>query len=311
MGHLNKDALANTQSVTTTIPTISFKTKALCSVCLKDKQKVTEFPSHSQSKTSRVLEHVNTDKSEVARRFESFKTMYENQWGERIKCLRSDNGTEFVNKVMDEICQRNGIVRQKTVPYSPQQYGVAERMNRTIIKKARSMVHCKGLSSSWWEETISTAVYFINRTTNSTHTDATPYAIGFKMKPRLDHLRVFRSMGYAHVEDAKRTKIELKSFKCMFLGYGDNTKGYRVYDLEPNKVKMSRSVKVDEREVNWIYSTSMTGRTEVINMIKDIDEVAQRLNLRTKMILTMTILSIRRHPNDLVLIKTTCLQKLY
>ncbi|CAI5737492.1 unnamed protein product [Peronospora farinosa] len=61
MGHLNKDALANTQSVTTTIPTISFKTKALCSVCLKDKQKVTEFPSHSQSKTSRVLEHVNTD----------------------------------------------------------------------------------------------------------------------------------------------------------------------------------------------------------------------------------------------------------
>ncbi|CAI5737489.1 unnamed protein product [Peronospora farinosa] len=182
--------------------------------------------------------------------------MYENQWGERIKCLRSDNGTEFVNKVMDEICQRNGIVRQKTVPYSPQQYGVAERMNRTIIKKARSMVHCKGLSSSWWEETISTAVYFINRTTNSTHTDATPYAIGFKMKPRLDHLRVFRSMGYAHVEDAKRTKIELKSFKCMFLGYGDNTKGYRVYDLEPNKVKMSRSVKVDEREDEPMESTA-------------------------------------------------------
>ncbi|CAI5714049.1 unnamed protein product [Peronospora farinosa] len=65
----------------------------------------------------------------------------------------------------------------------------------------------------------------------------------------------------------------------MFLGYGVNTKGYRVYDLELNKVKISRSVKLDEREVNGIYSTStMTEKTEVINVIKDIEEVAQPEN---------------------------------
>ncbi|CAI5716262.1 unnamed protein product [Peronospora farinosa] len=154
------------------------------------------------------------------------------------------------------------------------------------------------------------------------------------MKPRLDHLRVFESIGYAHVDDAKRTKLEPNSFKCMFLGYGDNTKGYRVYELKLNKVKMSRSVKLDEREVNGIYSTSMTEKTEVINVIKDIDEVAQPENEKessvedepmestadlfedvemqeTTMILTMTIISIRRHPNDLVLIKIIYLQKLY
>ncbi|CAI5726240.1 unnamed protein product [Peronospora farinosa] len=405
MGHLNKDALEKTQRVTTGIPITNFKTKALSSGCLKGKQTVTQFPSHSQTKTSRVLELVHTDlmgpmktrsiggakyvlnfvddyskyvvenflkkKSEVPRRFESFKTMYENQWGERIKCLRSDNGTEFVNKAMDTFCQRNGIVHQKTVPYSPQQNGVAERMNRTIMEKARSMMHYKGVSTSWWAEAVSTLVYLINRTTNSKHTDATPYAIGFKMKPRLDHLRVFGSIGYAHVDDAKRTKLEPKKYKCMFLGYGDNTKGYRVYDLELNKVKMSRSVKLDEREVNGIYRTSMTEKTEVINVIEDIDEVAQpenekespvedepmestadpfedvemqedehepmssgrelttyhrvhestangdmvfrpeRERSRPTMILTMTIISIRRHPNDLVLIKLTYLQKLY
>ena len=67
-------------------------------------------------------------------------------------------------------------------------------------------------------------------------------------------------MGYAHVEDAKRTKLEPYSFKCMFLGYGDDTKSYRVYDLELNKVKMSRPAKLDDREVNGIYNTSMTGK---------------------------------------------------
>ena len=58
------------------------------------------------------------------------------------------------------------------------------------------------------------------------------------------------SIGYAHIEDAKRTKLEPKSFKCIPVGYGDNTKGYRVYDLDLNKVKISGSTKLDEREVN-------------------------------------------------------------
>ena len=82
-------------------------------------------------------------------------------------------------------------------------------------------------------------------------------------------------MGYAHVKDAERTKLEPKIFKCMFLGYGNSTKGYRAYDMELIKIKVSRSVKIDERGVNGIYNISMTGKTAVINVIKDIDEVAQ------------------------------------
>ena len=57
----------------------------------------------------------------------------ENQWCERIKCLRSNNSTEFVNEEMDKMCTLNGIVHQKTVPYSLQQNGVAECINRTIM----------------------------------------------------------------------------------------------------------------------------------------------------------------------------------
>lgn len=75
------------------------------------------------------------------------------------------------------------------------------------------------------------------------------------MKPQMDHLRVFGSHGYAYMDDVKRTKLESKSFKCMFLGYAENVKGYRVFDLENAKIKMTRSVKFDEREVGGIYDT--------------------------------------------------------
>ncbi|OWZ15106.1 polyprotein [Phytophthora megakarya] len=123
-------------------------------------------------------------------------------------------------------------------------------MNRTIMEKARSMLHYKGVTTLWWAEAVSTAVYLINWTSTSTRPTTTPYESSFKVKPRLDHLRVFESIGYAHIDKAMRTKLEAKSFKCMFLGYAEVSKGYRVYDLESNKVKVSRSVKLDERLVN-------------------------------------------------------------
>ena len=69
----------------------------------------------------------------------------------------------------------------------------------------------------WWSEAVSTSVYLINRYTNSTHSSMTSYVLAFKDKPRLDHLRLFGSVGYAHVDKAKRTKLDPKRFKCMFL----------------------------------------------------------------------------------------------
>ncbi|KAE9153250.1 hypothetical protein PF005_g33422 [Phytophthora fragariae] len=131
--------------------------------CMKGKQTVAHFPSRSMSKTTKVLQLVHTDyvvayfitkESEVLVKFKTFMNLYENQWGERIKCLRSDNGTEFVNKEMDRLCASNGIVHQKTEPYSPQQNGVAERMNRTIMEKARIMLYYKGISTMWWAEAV-------------------------------------------------------------------------------------------------------------------------------------------------------------
>ena len=175
LGHPGKAGMNRTQRATSGMPAMKQGIKKLCSGCMKGKQTVDTFPSQSLTRTSPVLELVHTDvmgpmktvskggtrfvltfvddysrfvvayfmkhKSEVAARFSEFKAFYENQWGKRLKCIRSDNGTEFVNKKISDICARNGIMHQRTVPYSPQQNGVAERMIRTIMDKARSMLY--------------------------------------------------------------------------------------------------------------------------------------------------------------------------
>nr|CAI72292.1 putative polyprotein [Phytophthora infestans] len=307
MGHLNKDALTKTQRSTIGIPHVKNGNETLCGGCMKGKQTVTTFPSRSLTRTTRVLELVHTDvmgpmrtiskggakyvltfvddysrfvvayfmksKSEVGSKLKEFKALYETQWGERLKCLRSDNGTEFVNKTVLELCKRNGIVHQRSVPYSPQQNGVSERMNRTIMEKARSMLHYKSMSTQWWAEAVSTAVYLINRSTNTSNSDVTPYELSFQVKPRMEHLRVFGSQGYAHVNDVIRTKLEPKSFKCTFLGYAENVKGYRVYDMDASKVKVTRSVKLDEREVGGIYDTQSPASGTVIHVTRNDDTI--------------------------------------
>lgn len=163
-------------------------------------------------------------------------------------------------------------MHQRTVPYSPQQNGVAERMNRTIMEKARSMLHYKSVSTEWWAEAVHTAVYLINRSSNTAHVNSTSYELSFKVKPHMEHLRVFGSQGYAQIDGAKRTKLESKSFRCMFLGYAENVKGYRLFDLDDAKVKMSRSVKLDKREVGGIYDTQSSQLGTVIQMTTERDD---------------------------------------
>uniref|UniRef100_A0AAV1UBQ4 Polyprotein n=1 Tax=Peronospora matthiolae TaxID=2874970 RepID=A0AAV1UBQ4_9STRA len=306
LGHPGRSGMDKTQRATSGMPAVKQGIEKLCSGCMKGKLTIDTFPPQSLTRTSLVLELVHTDvmgpmktvskggarfvltfvddysrfvaayfmkhKSEVAARLSEFKAFYENQWGKHLKCIRSDNGTEFVNKKIAHICARNGIVHQRTVPYSPQQNGVAERINRTIMEKARSMLYYKGIDMQWWAEAVSTAVYLINRSTNSANSDVTPFEVGFKMKPSIEHLRVFGSQGYAHIDDAKRTKLEPKSYRCMFLGYSENTKGYRVFNLERSKVVISRSVKLDEREVEGIYDTVVPDKVPVVKYIRDTDE---------------------------------------
>jgi transposase InsO family protein len=98
-------------------------------------------------------------KSEIFTRFQEFRALVENQSGKKIKVLRSDNGGEYSSRQFVDFCAQHGIKRQMTIPYNPQQNGVAERKSRAITDAARSMLNDQSLPLYLWAEACATAVY--------------------------------------------------------------------------------------------------------------------------------------------------------
>ena len=127
----------------------------------------------------------------------------ENQTEKKIKVLRTDNGGEFCSKEFEELCKKCGIAWQKTTPYTPQQNGVAEKMNKTLMERARSMLHGAGLGQEFWVEAVNTACYLVNRSPSSALEDKTPQEVWTGKKPSLSHLRVVGCDAYVHVPKEK------------------------------------------------------------------------------------------------------------
>jgi transposase InsO family protein len=89
--------------------------------------------------------------------------LVENETGKMLKCLRLENGGEYCSKEFDDYCSYHGICREKTFPGTPQENGVLERMNRTILERARSMRFHSWFPLQFWEDVVYTIVYLINR----------------------------------------------------------------------------------------------------------------------------------------------------
>nr|KYP68962.1 Retrovirus-related Pol polyprotein from transposon TNT 1-94 [Cajanus cajan] len=192
------------------------------------------------------------EKSEVFGILKKFKTLVEKQSGKQIKVLRSDRGKEYTSHEFDKFCEDEGIEQKLTVSYSPQQNGVSERKNRTVMEMARSMLKEKGLPNTFWAEVVYTAVYILNRCPTRTVQDKTLIEAWSGKKPSTKHLRVFGSICYIHVLEEKRHKLEDKIVRGIFLGYSIQSKGYRVYNLQTKKLIISRDVEVDENVTcNW------------------------------------------------------------
>ena len=184
-------------------------------------------------------------KDQAFESFKSWKKLVENQTSKKIKTLRTDNGLEFCNNEFNKFCEKEGIQRHRTVRYTPQQNGVAERMNRTILDKVRCLLIGSGLSQSFWGEAATTAVYLINRSPSSAINLKTPEELWTGRAPNLKHLRVFGCACYAHQSEGK---LEPRALKGVFLGYPLGVKGYRLWLREQKgfRVIISRDVVFDE-----------------------------------------------------------------
>ncbi|RVW93884.1 Retrovirus-related Pol polyprotein from transposon TNT 1-94 [Vitis vinifera] len=155
-----------------------------------------------------------------------WKAMVEIETGLKVKYLRSDNGGEYIDGGFSEYCAAQGIRMEKTIPRTPQQNGVAERMNRTLNERTRSMRLHARLLKTFWANAVSTAAYLINRGPSVSMEFRLPEEVWSGKEVKFSHLKVFGCVSYVHIDSDARSKLDAKSKICFFIGYGDEKLPY-------------------------------------------------------------------------------------
>lgn len=256
-----------------------------CEQCAEGKQTRNSFKARTEIKAKQPLELVHSDvcgmgepslsgslyfvtfvddhtryvwtymlkrKSEVYSKFREWRAMVEKESGYALRTFRSDNGGEYISSEFEEYLKSQGIRHEYTIPKTPEQNGVAERMNRTLVEKVRCMLADSGLPKVFWAETLSTATYLHNRSPTKPLGGVTPSEAWTGLKPTVGHLRRYGCAAYAHIPKDERSKLDAKSRKCIHLGYGTKVKGYRLYDKAKKQIFHSRDVKFDEANRGYI-----------------------------------------------------------
>ncbi|KAD2804590.1 hypothetical protein E3N88_37967 [Mikania micrantha] len=166
------------------------------------------FPSvriaYRGSSGSGVWSYSLKSKDQVFDVFKQFHALVERQTGKKLKCIRTDNGGEYIGP-FDAYCIEKGIRHQKSPPKTPQLNGLVERMNRTLAERVKYRV--------WRGKYVS-----------------------------YNHLRVFGCKAFVHIPKDERSKLDVKTKPCIFLGYGQDEFGYRLYDPVSKKLVRSREV---------------------------------------------------------------------
>ena len=294
-----------------------------CEPCAEGKQQHTKFPRDESNRAENKLDLVHTDvcgkmdepslskkeyfvsfiddktrfawtypirkKSDTFETFLRWKAKAERSSERKLKTLRSDNGGEYISNEFEEYLEQEGIHHQNTIPKTPQQNGVAERMNRTLEESIRSMLSESKMPKQFWAEALSTATYLRNLSPTKAVKDITPYEAWSSIKPDVQHLRVFGSICYAHIHKTERQKLDPKSRKAMLLGYGDKVKGYRLYDLKDKKVFHSRDVLFKEM-------TFKENKKATLERIEESDEETEVTNDEEIVLTEMT--NINQDPED-------------
>ncbi|GJY15457.1 putative ribonuclease H-like domain-containing protein [Tanacetum coccineum] len=251
LGHINFKNLNKVvkDNLVRGLPTKLFENNQTCVACLKGKQHRASFTDGysrftwvffltTKDETSEILKRfIKEIENLVDKKVESFIKEIENLVDKKVKIIRSDNGTEFKNKVMDDFCREKGIKREYSIAKTPQQNGVAKRRNRTLIEAFRTMLTDFKLPTTFWEEAVSTACYVQNRVLVVKPQNKTPYELFRRFKPTLSFMRPFG----CHVTILNTLdslgKFNGKSDEGFFVGYSLSSKAFRVYNTRTRRVE--------------------------------------------------------------------------
>jgi hypothetical protein len=173
--------------------------------------------------------------------------LVENEIGKWLKCLRLDTGGEYCNKEFKNYCSYHGIRREKTIPRTPQENGVSERMDRRIMEHAKSMRLHARFPLQFWEDVVNTIVYLINKGPLISLGGGIPEDAWIGKRVNYSFLKTFGFEAFVHIDKENRTKLEAKSKKCTFIGYGVNDFGYHLWDYENKKIIRIRDVIFNEK----------------------------------------------------------------
>lgn len=173
----------------------------------------------------------------VRRHIEKLK----NHLNKKPKILRSDRGTEYLNKDLQTFLADEGIKFECTVGYAPEQNGTAERMNRTLMEPARTMLAEAGLPKCYWAEAVRHSCYVYNRLVNRKH-KKTPLELMYGTKPDYNNIYQFGCDVYVMVPKEKRKKLDDKAVKRTYIGFDENSKGFRVTDPRTQRIVVTRDI---------------------------------------------------------------------
>ncbi|KAG7582977.1 Zinc finger CCHC-type [Arabidopsis suecica] len=287
LGHINLETLKSMvkKELVRGISQINFE-KKICGSCLLGKQTRQVFPQTTMFRASKALELIHGDlcgpitpstvaenryvfvliddysrymwtvllkeKSQAFEKFKRFKSLVEQETGEKIQTLRTDRGGEFVSQEFNDFCESTGIKRHLTAPYTPQQNGVVERRNRTLMEMTRSILKHMRVPNFLWGEAVRHSTYLLNRIATRSLKDKTPYEMLRSKVPSINHLRVFGCIGYVKTEKPHLRKLDDRSRVLVHLGTEPGSKAYRLYDPQNKKAVVSRDVVFDETKGwNW------------------------------------------------------------
>jgi transposase InsO family protein len=261
----------------------------ICEVCLLGKMTRKPYPKESKTKSTEVLDLVLTDvvgpmqvtsiggcryfvtfidhysrytevyflkqKSDVASKLIEYVEMCKTKFNRKPKILRSDNGTEYTGSAVEQYLILNGIKHQLSVPYCPQQNGLAERKTRYLVEATRCLLIDSGLAKRFWAEAVNTSNYLQNRIVTRS-TGKTPYELWHGLKPDLNNMYVFGSQAFAKIPDNSRKKLNEKAEKVIFVGYSEVIKGYKFFNEGKNRMFYSRDYKVIDQKQRAVRSSN-------------------------------------------------------
>jgi transposase InsO family protein len=185
-------------------------------------------------------------KSETQGTLKRFLKRAQNEFELKVKKIRSDNGSEFKNLQVEELLEEEGIKHEFSAPYTPQQNGVVERKNRTLIDMARTMLGEFKTPERFWSEAVNMACHAINRLYLHRLLKKTSYELLTSNKLNVSYFHVFGSKCYILLKKGRHSKFDPKAVEGFLLGYDSNTKAYRVFNKSSGLVKVSSDVVFDE-----------------------------------------------------------------